>query len=78
MFPSWVKNLVLFDLRFGFLVKNCIYGQILVKICQNPVNFGPHRENQRVVHEIWRGILGGVWDYLGLDLELFGKVFRRF
>ena len=32
IFPSWVKNLVFFDLRFGFLVKNCIYGQILVKI----------------------------------------------
>ena len=26
-----------FDLRFGFLVKNCIYGQILVNIDQNPV-----------------------------------------
>ena len=37
MFPSWVKTSVFFDLRFGFLVKNCIYGQILVKIGQNPV-----------------------------------------
>ena len=26
-----------FDLRFGFLVKNCIYGQILVKNHENPV-----------------------------------------
>ena len=27
-----MKNLVIFDLRFGFLVKNCIYSQNLVKI----------------------------------------------
>ena len=32
-----MKKSVVFDLRFGFLVKNCIYGQILVKIGQNPV-----------------------------------------
>ena len=37
IFPSWVENLVFFDLRFGFLVKNCIYGQILVKYGQNPI-----------------------------------------
>ena len=35
IFPSWANILVFFDLRFGFLVKNYIYGQMLVKIDQN-------------------------------------------
>ena len=26
-FLLWVKDLVIFELRFGFLVKNCIYGR---------------------------------------------------
>ena len=37
MFPFWVNNLALFDLRFGFLVKNSIYDQMFVEYGQNPV-----------------------------------------
>ena len=27
-FLLWVKDLVIFELRFGFLMKNCIYGRL--------------------------------------------------
>ena len=37
IFPAWVNKLVIFDLRFGFLVKNYTYGQMLVKNDKNPV-----------------------------------------
>ena len=28
IFPSWLSNSACFDLRFGFLVKNCVYSQM--------------------------------------------------
>ena len=36
-FGVWVKEIKLFDLRFGFLVKSWVYGQDLVKNNQNPI-----------------------------------------
>ena len=33
-FEVWVKDFEVFDLRFGFLVQNCIYGQNVVNKCK--------------------------------------------
>ena len=41
MFPLRLQNLAFFDLRFGFLVKNCVYSHLdrsgIPKFGQNPI-----------------------------------------
>ena len=51
-----MNNLVFFDLRFEFLVKNCIYGQILVINDQIPVKL---IEQLKMFINLNLGLFGG-------------------
>ena len=58
MFPFWTQQMLIFDLKFGFLVKNCIY-IIIIYIAQNLV-----KNDQTYFLNLFfiNHIMGLVWD----------------
>ena len=49
-FLLWVKDLVIFELRFGFLVKNCIYGRLdMSRILKVDQKMTPRKKGTKTV-----------------------------
>ena len=51
MLPSWLYNLLIFNLKIGFLVKNCIHRQL--EMSRTP-NFDPKMTTQKNGINIFR------------------------